>query len=1023
MAIRPRVFTIPPSAPFLPTLFQALAAGRIVPGFPDASDPLAWASATLYLPTRRACRLARDLFLDALGVSAAVLPRLVPLGDVDEDELAFAEAAGPLATENLELPPALDGLERRLLLTKLVLKWTAALVPAEGAALVPHSTASALTLADNLARFIDDMTTRQVDWAELDRVVPHHLDKYWQLTLRFLGIAREAWPAILAEHGAIEPAARRDRLLAAEAARLAKIDTPVIAAGSTGSIPATATLLAAIARMPNGAVVLPGLDTDLDEAAWQLIGGRSDDGRATTPAVGHPQFAMHGLLQRLGIDRSAVEVLGEARAPARTSLISHALCPAAASECWQKPLPHDLVLSALGEVAVIEAMNAEEEALAIAVVLREAMETPGKTAALITPDRGLARRVKAALARWSITADDSGGDALADTPAGRFAGLAAETALGGVPPVPLLALLKHPLTHLGLPRWAVEALERAVLRGPRPRAGTSGLAQALARLREEQSELHRRDPRTRLSSAELDAAAALVEALAAALAPLEHLGSEPLPFNELAARHWDVVVRLAGGKPPAGSDGEALASAFSAIAGAAAADIPVVPTEYSDVFRAAISDRVVRRPEQPGVRVHIFGLLEARLQSVDLLVLGGLNEGTWPPEAHSDPWLSRPMRLQLGLDLPERRIGLTAHDFAQALGAPCVVLTRAAKVAGAPTLPSRFLQRLAAVAGSEPWGEALARGTRYLALARALDAPTQVAPCKRPAPRPPRTARPSSLSVTDIEHWLRDPYTIYAKHILRLYPLDPVDTAPGAADRGSAIHGAIGEFTKTFAAQLPPDPLAELLAIGRKHFAALDDYPEARAFWWPRFVRIAQWFVAWEVERRRAAAAIHAEIHGEIHLALGERTFRLHGIADRIETFADGRCAILDYKTGQTPTEPQVRSGLAPQLTLEAAILRNGGFPGIPAGARAAELAYVQLRGRDPAGELKPLEFKNGTPDHHADQALRRLTKVAQRFEDEATPYCSLVHPMWRTRYGDYDHLARVKEWSLTGGEPEEIGE
>ena len=1023
MAIRPRLYTIPPSAPFLPTLLQELAAGRVIPGFPDPSDPLAWASATLYLPTRRACRLVRELFLEALAVKAAVLPRLVPLGDVDEDEFVFAEAAGPLATESLELPPALSGLERRFLLTKLVLKWAAAISPEEGTALVPYSTASAIALADNLARLIDDMTTRQVDWAALDRLVPDHLDAYWQLTLRFLQIARDAWPAILTEHGAIEPAARRNLLLAAEAARLAKVDAPVIAAGSTGSIPATATLLAVIARLPKGAVVLPGLDTDLDEAAWELIGGCNRDDRTVAPAAGHPQFTMHGLLRRLGIDRSAVRVLGEPRSPARTKLISHALCPAAASECWQTSLPSDLILSALADVAVIEAANAEEEALAIAVVLREAVETPGKTAALLTPDRGLARRVKAALARWSVAVDDSGGDALADTAAGRFARLAAEVALGGVPPVPLLALLKHPLTLLGPPRGTVEALEQAVLRGPRPRPGTAGLAQALATLKEQRDTLHRRDPRRMLSSRDLEGAAALVEALAAALAPLERVGAGPFPFKELAARHWDVVLALAGGTPPPGSDGEALAAAFSDIAGTTAADMPVTPAEYSDVFQTVISDRVVRRPEQPGVRVHIFGLLEARLQSLDLIVLGGLNEGTWPPEAHGDPWLSRPMRLALGLDLPERRIGLTAHDFAQAMGAPRVVLTRAAKVAGAPTLPSRFLQRLAAVAGSEPWSDARARGARYLALARALDAPAQVAPCKRPTPRPPRAARPKSLSVTEIEHWLRDPYTIYAKHILRLFPLDPVDTPPGVADRGNAIHGAIGEYTKTFAGRLPEDPLAELLAIGRKHFAALDDYPEARAFWWPRFVRIAQWFVAWDAERRRQAVSVHAEIHGEIQLPLGERTFRLHGIADRIEIFPDGRCAILDFKTGQTPTEPQVRSGLAPQLTLEAAILHNGGFPGIPAGSSTAELAYVQLRGRDPAGELKSIAFKEGAPDDHADKALRRLTEVARRFEDEGTPYSSLVHPMWRTHYGDYDHLARVKEWSLTGGEPEESGQ
>jgi ATP-dependent helicase/nuclease subunit B len=377
------------------------------------------------------------------------------------------------------------------------------------------------------------------------------------------------------------------------------------------------------------------------------------------------------------------------------------------------------------------------------------------------------------------------------------------------------------------------------------------------------------------------------------------------------------------------------------------------------------------------------------------------------------------MHHDLGLDLPERRIGLTAHDFAQSLGAREVILTRAAKVGGAPTLWSRFVQRLAAVSGEKRWNAAIANGEQYLAMARSLDAPQRIAPVPRPEPKPPRDARPTRLSVTEIEHWLRDPYTIYAKHILRLAPLDAVDEAPGYRDRGNVIHGAIGKFTAAFAETLPADPLVELIAMGRQEFAPLEDYPEAKAFWWPRFERIARWFIGWDRRRRAMLAGTLAEIRGEIPISLGEREFRLRGIADRIDGLADGRYAILDYKTGQARTEKQVRTGLAPQLTLEAAILRHGGFPNVPEGSSVAALAYVMLKGGDPAGENKPIDFKEGTPDSQAELALGRLTEVALRFEDEATPYRSLVHPMWSTRYGDYDHLARVKEWSANGGEDE----
>jgi len=1036
----PRVFSIPASVPFLPALVRALVDGELVPGFAPGADPLALSAATLYLPTRRACRLARDVFLDVLGSEAALLPRILPIGDIDEDEIAFAEiATGAAAADALDLPPALGGLTRRMLLAQLVLKWAQRLKPAPGdQPLVVGTPAAALALADDLAHLMDDLATREVDWARLDGLVPEHVDRYWQLTLDFLKIAREAWPAILKERQAIEPAERRDRLINAEAARLAATSHgPVIAAGSTGSMPATAKLIATIAKLPHGAVVLPGLDTDLDDDSWELIGAGDEDD--VWPAFGHPQFAMHALLARIGIGRAEVVPLRPPAAHGREVLLSEALRPARATDRWQDRLRAvDAQLArGVANIAMIEAANAEEEALAIAVALRAAVEQPGKTAALVTPDRALARRVLAALGRWNVAADDSGGDALADTSPGVFARLAAEVALAGVAPVELLAVMKHRLFRLdgaaGAHVSAIAALERAVLRGPRPRAGAAGLAHALdtfrrelAKLRaKERSEIHAGEPRAAIADADLAAAAALVERLAGGLAPLERMaGREALSFRALAAAHREVIAKLscddAGDSIAfADTDGTALARFFDDIAQDGAADIAVAPAQYGEVLEAAMAGRVVRRPGAPGARVHIYGPLEARLTQAECVILGGLAEGVWPPEPRSDPWLNRPMRLQLGLDLPERRIGLSAHDFAQMLGAPAVILSRAAKLAGAPAVASRFVQRLAAVAGEARWHAAVARGAAYVAMARDLDHAAEPVPIRPPEPRPPRAARPTALAVTEIEHWLRDPYTIYAKHILRLARLDPVDMPPSAADRGSAIHAAIGRFTQEFAAALPPDMRAELLRIGREEFAALDDFPEARALWWPRFERIAGWLAGWENERRADLAAMRAEIRGEIVLALGERRFRLYGRADRIERRRDGGYAILDFKTGDPPSSTQVRIGIAPQLTLEAAILRRGGFPGLDPSLPIDELLYVKLKGGEPPGEPKPIEFKDRTADEAAEHALAKLTELATRFEDEATPYRSLVLPMWANRYGTYDDLARVKEWSATGDETE----
>jgi ATP-dependent helicase/nuclease subunit B len=1041
-----RVFSVPLSAPFLRSVIAALVDGALVDGFEARSEPARLAQATLYLPTRRAGRLAREIFLDVLGADAAVLPRIVALGDIDEDELTFAEEAENYGgAAPLDIPPRLGELERRLTLARLVAAWAKSPVSAP---LVVGGPASTLALAGDLARLMDDMVTRGVDWAALNTLVPDQFDKYWQHSLEFLQIARKVWPDHLKEIGRIEPAARRDLLIEAEAARLTTHpDGPVIAAGSTGSMPATAKFLHAVAGLPHGAVVLPGLDTDLDEDAWQSIGGIKDaQGRFTTqPSSNHPQFAMHALLKRFGIKRSDVEILAAPTPHGREVLVSEAMRPSSETARWHDRLAQpDItakISAGMASLTVVAAPNSEMEALAIAIAMREARHL-GKSAALVTPDRALARRVMAALGRWNLAFNDSGGDALMETQAGIFARLVAEAVAQGLEPPTLLALLKHPLFRLGGAqdafRRAIEALELTLLRGTRPQAGSAGLARDFARFgselaklrRGETSALHQAEPRTKLKDDELDQVQNLIARLQAALAPLENVGgSKPHDFAELAQSHRDALLELSRDQDGVavvfeGPAGAALASSFDDLLGEQKpSGLMVLTGDYPDVFQTAFADRMVRRPESANTQLHIYGQLEARLTQSDRVILGGLVEGVWPPAPRIDPWLSRPMRHELGLDLPERRIGLSAHDFAQLLGTDDVILTHSAKVGGAPAVASRFLHRLEAVAGEARWQAATAAGEKYVHFATELDRPDQIKPIAQPAPTPPRATRPLKLSVTAIEDWLRDPYTIYAKYILRLDPLDPVDMPLSAADRGSAIHDALGEFTQTFAAALPDDPVGTLRGIGEKHFAPLMERPEARALWWPRFQRIAAWFASWEIARRGDINAIKAEIRGEIpfHLDHG-RKFILSARADRIERHRDGTYAILDYKTGQPPTGKQVRMGLSPQLTLEAAILREGGFEGIAAGASVGELVYVRLSGNNPPGEEKTLELKikqNDTPqspDAAADYARQQLEALIRKFEDESQPYTSLNLPMWQNRYGSYDDLARIKEWSAAGG-------
>ena len=1041
-----RVFSVPVSVPFLRTVIAALLDGKLTEGPDLRADPARLAQATLYLPTRRAGRMAREVFLDELQADAALLPRIVALGDIDEDELAFAEEAEPFGgAAALELAPKLREIDRRLTLARLVAAWAKSPVSAP---LVVGGPASTLALAGDLARLMDDMVTRGVGWEALDGLVPDQLDKYWQHSLEFLQIARQAWPAHLEEIQKIEPAARRDRLIEAEAARLtAHHDGPVIAAGSTGSMPATAKFLHAVAALPRGAVVLPGLDTDLDDEAWQLIGGvRNAQGKFTTPpSSNHPQFAMHALLQRLGIKRGDVESLGSRPAHGRDVLASETMRPSNATAQWHRRLAEPEIVQGISggmtDLAVIAADNPEIEALAIAVAMREARHL-GKSAALVTPDRALARRVMAALGRWNLSFDDSGGDALTDTPAGIFARLAAEAAARQIEPPTLLALLKHPLCRLGgAPgafAGAVEWLELALLRGTRPQPGTGGLASDFARFRDELAllragqtcSLHGSEPRTRLDDLQLDQVQALIAELQAALSPLENLAAaRPYDFAELALRHRSVLGALS--RDPhgvalafEGPQGSALTSAFEDLLDSQApSGLSVELGDYPEVFQTAFADRMVRRPEMANASLRIYGPLEARLTQSDRVIIGGLVEGVWPPAPRIDPWLSRPMRHELGLDLPERRIGLSAHDFAQLLGADDVILSHAAKVGGAPAVASRFLHRLEAVAGEARWKAAVAAGEKYVGFANRLDRPDKVEPIPQPAPTPPRATRPLRLSVTAIEDWLRDPYTVYAKYILKLAPLDPVDMPLSAADRGSAIHGALGEFTQIFTERLPDDPARALRRIGEKHFAPLMQRPEARALWWPRFLRIAAWFADWERARRSDVSAIDAEIRGEIPIRLDNaRTFILSARADRIERRSDGSYAILDYKTGQPPTGKQVRMGLSPQLTLEAAILREGGFADIPAGSSVSEIGYVRLSGNNPPGEQKPLELKvrqsdtAQLPDDAADEARRKLEQLIVSFENEDQAYTSLNLSMWSNRYGSYDDLARIKEWSAAGG-------
>ena len=969
------VFTIPAGAPFAETLARGL-----IRRFGDA--PFALSDTTIYLPTRRAARTFGDAFARVLG-GAALLPQFKALGDVDDDEFLFDAGA-----QELELKPAIDPVRRKLLLAMAVRRWRGG----------ETSFAQACALAASLAAVMDELETQNAALDGLSGVVPGGLAAHWDEVFRFLKQLDDVWPGILEREGVINPAARRNLALAALAARLQANPPkgPVIAAGSTGSIPATASLLKVIAGLPNGSLVLPGLDRTLDAASWDALD------------AGHPQFGLRQLLERIGVARGDVGNWDASEDGARERTLREALRPAPTTDAWRDLVERGetgKIAGGLAGLSLVEAADPAEEALAVALVLREALEEEGARAALVTPDRALARRVASELERWNLDIDDSAGRPLSHTPPGAFLCLLAEAADEAFAPVPLLALLKHPLCKAGDGRGAfldrTRALDRR-LRGPRPDQGLEGIRLALARMRDEAPE----EAQSRLSELQYWFAD-----LAAILRPLERaLSADTLSIRDAVAVHLDVASKLAGESLWSGEAGEAAAQFVENLL-EASKDLPdVEPGGYAALFRSLAAEHAVRLTRECHPRLFLLGPLEARLQSFDTLVLGGLNEGTWPRSVGADPWFSRPMRSAIGLEQPERSIGQAAHDFSMLAAGKRVVLTRALKSEGVPTVASRWLQRLQQLAGGLGIAGALAPKHDYVALARALGDPGQPQRMKRPAPTPPVGARPRELSVTDIETWIRDPYAIYARRILRLRTLDPLDAEIGPMERGSAVHKVLELFVERFPGEIPPDAALQLIQISDEVFAALGTPKAALALWRPRFANAAVWFVGEERKRRAAIARSHVEIDGRIAVS---DSFSLHGRADRIDILANEGVAILDYKTGNPPTGTQIKAFLAPQLLLEGAMVEQGGFGDV--GKRTVdELLYLRFSGGKDPGKVQPVDVGLIA------EALSRLRQRVIDFAAQSMPYLPRVKPFKAGAAGDYDHLSRVREWSISGWEDAE---
>jgi ATP-dependent helicase/nuclease subunit B len=1001
------IFTVPATGRFLDILANALIAGRFHPS-KTRPDSIAIATTTILLPSRRACRTMSEVFLRNNRTQGAVLPKIRAIGDVDEDRLSFAT----------NLPPAaIPELERRLELTGLVRRWTEVMHKGSGAQkggikplFRPATPAQAAGLADSLIGLMDEIDTEGADMSRLHELVPEEFSQYWQLSLEFLKIITEYWPQHLHEKGMVSAVMRRNMLIDAEIRSLAEkqLGGPIIIAGEAGGIAATTRLLQAIYNLPSGVVILPDLDRLLDEKSWSVIPAHPE----------HPQYSNYKFLELIKAERGDVSFLPDdeltAEALARLRLISEIMRPAATTYKWSELAGSNIRADTMSNIRLMEANTPQDEAQVIAMIMRRTAESTNETAALVTPDRKLSRRVRAQLERWGIFIDDSGGLPLAATREGVLLNLIIETVSGDFSAVSLMALLKHPLCLMGMKaaeiRHGARILELLVLRGYHTGKGLPEISRMLeqARLRIEAGD-ERHPALRRLGCEDFTTAWNLLKRLCTVLEPLVEIFTGPklLAMSVLAETHWKTAENIAD----IGSKDEAslqLREFFQNLIKHGNTTM-IAAREYQHLYSRLIATETARSSITHHPNLFIWGPMEARMQHVDVVILGNLNEGIWPMQADTDVWLNRAMREKIGLSAPERRTGRTASDFSQLLGANKIYLTRAGKINGVPTVASRWLQRLKALAAgagvdigsAEPWH----RWLEY------LNRPVENLPAaSRPVPRPPLYARPQKMAVSNIETWIANPYAIYARIILELEPLPELEREPDASLRGILLHAVLQKFSSHYPVTLPDDVTRKLSAMAGNILQRYKGYPQVEAFWSPQFARFAQWFANTEPERRRKLEFQHTELDG--NLSIGD--FTLTARADRIDALTDGSVVIYDYKTGNVPKPSEVANLVKPQLPLEAAIAKKGGFKELGK-VCVSDIRYIEVKGGEPPGS--ECIYSNIKPASLAGEAIKGLEALVEQYKSEEVGYPALRRASFKYYYDDYAHLARVDEWCADDGE------
>ncbi len=963
---RQNIFNIPASLSFSDTLAHAL--------IEKYQDNLSGLSQTiLLLPTRRACRVMQDAFLRQTNGKPILLPQLKAIGDIDEEELLLQSSA----EKSLSIRPALSPLKRQILLTRLI-----STLPDFSKNIEQN-----MALAQALGTLMDQIHTENLELSDLPNLVDKQaFADHWQITVDFLEILSDHWPKILEAEECIDAADRRNQLILALCTHWENNPPPhpIIAAGTTGSIYATKSLLKIISNLPQGQIILPGLDTYISSEAWEVL------------EEGHPQATLKILLEGLDVERKDVQTLtNEANAQNRERIISDMMLPASFTSEWGKDEKHHDDKAALTPIHRYDCETIQEEADLIALLLREALETPSKTAALITPNRGLARRVAQACRRWDIMLDDSAGQALSETPLGLYLLSTIAALIEGARPFSLLSLLKNQYAkgnNVEEYRKNVRLLEYQVMRGI-----------------------------VKTPTFKFYKSCTQDEKLIAFISHLEGLFKTSLPlfeenthdFNDLLTEHLTLSETLANDEHQSGATnlwqgeiGEAASLFFSDLKTYASAFPKMTGVEYLAVITQLMKQVTIRPKFGTHPRLQILGQLEARLIQADRVILAGLNEGTWPPSMGYSPWMSRPMRKDFGLPPLERDLTLATHDFVQGICQNEVFLTRSKKMDGTPTLPARWLERLETyVQANNNLTNFVITGPHLEYLKHLHHAPQQSS-ITRPAPTPPVESRPRKLSVTGVETLMKDPYAIYARKILGLYRLDPIEKPYDAAQKGNILHHTLNRFIHVHRVSFTHGALSDFLTIAKEEFEKATSNQDIYAFYEPRLIRLGEWFINHETQWRYKASFVAAEIEGEITF---DNDFTLHARADRIDQLHEGDMAIIDYKSGGTYSKKQMEKGGTPQLPLEALILDEGGFSPI-SNKKAHRLAYWKLTGGNPAGNIT--ELSDIQASNLVETVKTSLMTLISSFDDQQTPYYAIPVLENAPRFNDYEHLERVKEWA-----------